>query len=90
MRKDNYNGETWIRLDNTEIKIGFLAQCIESLAEKNGCDYINMLERLEQADMTQGYILKFYDTLHTQSWEAVIDELDSLLNRREAKYDYHG
>ena len=43
-------------LDDMELKRGFLAQCVEKLAEKEDQMYIKMFERLENDDMTEGYI----------------------------------
>ena len=77
------SGEKWIELSKEEIKMGFLSQCIEQLSENENCHYIEMLDRLEKVNMTQGYILKFYDILHTQSWENIISDLSALLHKRE-------
>ncbi len=65
--------------------MGFLAQCVEALAEKEGCDYIEMFNRMEAADMTEGYILKYYEPLHTQSWEYVIEDMENFLSTHEKK-----
>lgn len=81
---DSHTGEKWIELSKEEIKMGFLAQCIEALAEIVGCDYTEMFSRMEAADMTEGYILKHYEPLHTQSWENVLDDLKELLAKRES------
>lgn len=78
------DGKKWIELDKEEIKMGFLAQCVEALAEELGTDYIDMFHRMELADMTEGYILKYYEPLHTQSWEHIIEDLKGLLSRRES------
>lgn len=82
---DAHNGEKWIELSKEEIKMGFLAQCVETLAEMDGCDYTEMFNRMEAVNMTEGYILKHYEPLHTQSWENVIEELKELLAKRESK-----
>jgi len=82
---DRHTGETWIQLSEEEIKFGFLSQCIEALAQKESCDYIDMLDRMEKADMTTGYILSFYDVLHTESWDNVISDLSKLLYKRESQ-----
>ncbi len=82
---DPHTGEKWIELDKEEIKMGFLAQCVEALAEMEGEDYTEMFKRMEALDMTEGYILKHYEPLHTQSWEYVIAELKELLAKRESK-----
>lgn len=82
---DSHTGEKWIELSKEEIKMGFLAQCVEALAEMEGCDYTEMFSRMEDADMTEGYILKHYEPLHTQSWENIIEALKELLTKRESK-----
>ncbi len=81
---DKVNNETWIHLSEEEIRIGFLSQCIEAVAEAENCDYIEMLRRMEQVDMTQGYILAHYNVLHTESWDQVVSDLIQLLHKREA------
>ncbi len=83
---DSHTGEKWIELSKEEIKMGFLAQCVEALAEIEGRDYKEMFNRLETADMTEGYILKHYEPLHMKSWENVVEDLRSLLASRESKH----
>lgn len=82
---DPQTDSTWIQLSDEEIKIGFLSQCIEAVAQAEGCEYVEMLERMEKADMTQGYILACYDAIHTLSWEMIVSDLIELLHKREAK-----
>ncbi len=82
---DRNTGETWIQLSDEEIRFGFLAQCIEMLADAEKCDYIEILHRLEKANMTEGYILAHYDVLHTESMENIINELRDLLHKRESE-----
>ncbi len=65
--------------------MGFLAQCVEALAEAEGCDYREMFNRMEAADMTEGYILKYYEPIHTQSWEHIVEDLQQLLSNCESK-----
>ncbi len=87
---DKHTGEKWIQLSDEEIRFGFLAQCIEALAENEGCNYVDMLIRLEGVNMTEGYILAHYDVLHTESMKNIILELSDLLNKRESeKCIYH-
>lgn len=64
--------------------MGFLAQCVEALAEIEGWDYLEMFSRMEAADMTEGYILKHYEPLRAQSWKNVLDYLYELLAKRES------
>lgn len=82
---DAHTGDKWIELSKEEIKMGFLAQCVEALAEAEGCGYEDMFNRMEAVNMTEGYILKHYEPLHTQSWENVMEDLKEFLVRREAK-----
>lgn len=82
---DSHTGEKWIELSKEEIRMGFLAQCVEALAEIEGVDYRDMFNRMEAADITEGYILRHYEPLHTQSWENVIMELRKLLAKRELR-----
>lgn len=81
---DPNTGNTWIELSKDEIKMGFLAQCVEALADLKECDYLEMFNRMEKAKLTEDYILKFYDTLHTESWDNILFELADLLNKRES------
>lgn len=82
---DKHTGQSWILLNDDEIKMGFLSQCIEGVAEAEKCDYTEMLTRMERVDMTEGYILACYDAIHTQSWENIIMELQELLHNRESQ-----
>ena len=83
---DQIEGDKWIVLDKEEIRIGFLAQCVEAMATQENCGYVRMLDRLESEDMTQNFILKYYDTLHTQDWDYVVKSLLDLLHRRESQH----
>ena len=82
---DPHTNESWILLSDEEIKIGFLSQCIEAVAQAENCEYVEMLERMEKADMTEGYILACYDAIHTLSWEMIVSDLIELLHKREAR-----
>lgn len=82
---DKHTGEKWIQLSSEEIRFGFLAQCIEAFADAENCNYIDMLERLEAVNLTEGYILAHYDVLHTESMENIIFELQELLHKRESE-----
>lgn len=81
--KDPRSNETWMVLDEMELKMGFLAQCVEKLAEAENQNYVEVFERLEKADMTENYILRHYNALHSESIENLIDTLVKLLHQRE-------
>lgn len=82
---DPHTNKKWIQLSDEEIRIGFLSQCIEAVAHAENCDYIEMLERMENVNMTEGYILAFYDTIHTLSWDLIVSNLRELLHKRESE-----
>ena len=48
--------ETWNKLTDTEIKMGFIASCIECAAERIGCRYEEMLDRMEAVGLIDKYI----------------------------------
>lgn len=83
VEKDIHSNETWMVLDDIELKMGFLAQCVEKLAEAESQNYVDIFERLEKADLTENYILRHYNALHTESIENIIDTLGRLLHQRE-------
>ena len=83
IEKDIRSLETWMVLDDMELKMGFLAQCVEKLAEAESQNYVEVFERLEKADLTENYILRHYNALHTESIENIIDTLARLLHQRE-------
>lgn len=75
--------ETWNQLSDDEIKMGFVASCIESAAERVGCRYDEMLDRMEAVNLLDKYIYPCYDALHTESRENLTDDIIATLNRWE-------
>lgn len=63
--------EDRIQLPLEEIKLAFAASCVEGAARKLGVPYIEVYERMKRVDLIDKYILKHYDTLHTESREYV-------------------
>ncbi len=76
--------ETWNQLSDEEIKIGFVASCIESAAERIGCGNDEMLDRMEKVGLVDNYIYRHYEALHTESRENLTDNIIETLNRWEA------
>lgn len=81
---DRENRQWWV-LDKDEIRLGFLAQCIERVADALGSEYSVIFDRLEAAGLTEGFILKHYETLHTQSIENVVEDIIVALNNKEGR-----
>lgn len=63
--------------------MGFVASCIEDVADKLGVNYLEVLDRMEATDMIDGYIYPCYDALHTESRENLTQSLIETLLRRE-------
>lgn len=68
-----------------EIVMGFVASCIEDVAEKMGVSYLEILDRMDKVDMIDNYIYPCYDTLHTESRENLTVSLINTLMSRESK-----
>lgn len=50
---DPHTGQSWIQLSDEEVRIGFLSQCIEAVANAEGRDYVT-------SHSIHGYILASY------------------------------
>lgn len=65
--------------------MGFVASCIESAADRIGCKYDEMLNRMEAVGLIDNYIYPHYEALHTEDRSNLTDNILSTLNRWEAK-----
>lgn len=74
-----------VYLSNDEILMGFVASCIEDVAEKLGVDYAVVYERMKAVGMIENYIIPHYDVLHTESRENVTAGMIETLKRWEEK-----
>ena len=74
-----------VYLSNDEILMGFVASCIEDVAEKLGVDYAVVYERMKAVGMIENYIIPHYDVLHTESRENVPAGMIETLKRWEDK-----
>lgn len=77
--------EDRIQLPLEEIKLAFAASCVEGTARKLGVPYIEVYERMKRVVLIDKYILKHYDTLHTESREYLIEDVSECLNNWEKK-----
>lgn len=71
-----------IELNNDEIKMGFVASCVEHVARHLNVDYHIVYDALQKTNGIKDYVYRFYDTLHTQSREYISDDIISYLNHR--------
>ena len=76
---------TLIQRTDQEILMGFVASCIEDVAEKLGVDYAVVYERMKSVGMIENYIIPHYDVLHTESRENVTAGMIETLKRWEGK-----
>lgn len=74
-----------IELSENEILMGFVASCIEAVAEKLGVDYIEIYQRMDSVGLIDEYIIPSYDVLHTESRENVTVGLIETLQRWEER-----
>lgn len=77
--------ETWNQLSDEEIRIGFVASCIETAAERLGCGYDEMLNRMENVGLIDNYIYPHYEALHSEDRNNLTENIIETLIRWEAK-----
>lgn len=65
--------ETWNQLSEEEIKMGFVASCLESAAERLGCRYDEMLNRMENVGLIYNYIYPHYEAIHSEDRNNLTD-----------------
>ena len=63
----------------------FTVFCIESASARLGEKPENLYLKLDQLNLIKDYIVRFYDTLHTQSKEYIVDEILEAMKHREEK-----
>ena len=61
----------------------FAVSCIESVAKTKGCTPEEIFFRMKNAGLINNYILKHYETLHTESRENLTQELVEMLQKKE-------
>ena len=71
------------QLSKDQIIMGFVASCVEDVANRLGFDYSVIYKRMDDVGMIDKYLIPFYNTLHTESRENLTDSLIESLNRWE-------
>lgn len=66
-----------------QLKMTFAASCIDSVAKVEHSTSEDVFFRMKRAGLIGGYVLKYYDTLHTESRDHVTQELVRMLKERE-------
>lgn len=61
--------EKYMEPSDIEVKMAFVASCIETVADHLGIGYRQVFERMDKIGMIDNYLYPCYDTLHTESRE---------------------
>ena len=72
-----------VQLSKDEIIMGFVASCIEDVADTLGVDYYEVYQRMDAVKMIEEYILPNYEVLHSESRRNVTEGLIDTLKRWE-------
>ena len=72
-----------IQRTEQEILMGFVASCIEDVAEKIDQDYSEVYKRMKSVGLIENYIIPHYDVLHTESRASVTAGMIDTLERWE-------
>ena len=71
---------------NIEDRMIFAASCIESVARKWNLPSNEVYRRMKRVNLIEGYILKHYDVIHTESRENITEDIaDCLLQWEKVK-----
>lgn len=82
--------ERLLELSDIEIRMGFAASCVEAAAKQAGCSYKEMYKRMKRVGLINNYILRHYDTIHTESRENITENILECLDNWEAKQQKKG
>ena len=72
-------------LSKDQVVMGFVASCVEDVANRLGVEPSEMYKRMDAVGMIDKYLIQFYSTLHTESRENLTDSLIETLKRWEKK-----
>ena len=72
-----------VQLTKNEIIMGFVASCIEDVADTLGGDYFEVYRRMDAVNMIDAYIIPNYEVLHSESRKNVTEGLIDTLKRWE-------
>ena len=75
--------ENKIQLSKDEIIMGFVASCVEDVADTLGVDYSEVYQRMDAVEMIDKYIIPNYEVLHSESRKNVTEGLIDTLKRWE-------
>jgi hypothetical protein len=62
-----------------EDRMIFAASCVESVARQLGCSSKEIYQRMKNVDLINNYILKHYETIHSESRKNITDDVVACL-----------
>ena len=71
--------------DKRESRMIFASSCIEASARKRNISTTEMYQRMKRVGLIDGFILKCYEGLHTQSRQHVTEDVLGALDGWEEK-----
>lgn len=77
----------FLKPSKEEIKMAFVASCIEDVASRMNLPYYEIFERMDGVQLIDEYIYPHYETLHTESRENLTSSLIETLTRWENEKD---
>lgn len=69
----------------TQIVLTFVSTCIETTARKLGISYSEVFQRMKHLGMIDKYIVPNYETLHTESRDAIAMDMIECMKQWEEK-----
>ena len=67
-----------------EYQLDFVTYCVGNLADRLNMSASKVYKMLRSTDILNGYMIPYYDVLHTFGKEYIMDDLISLLKKRGA------
>ncbi len=74
-----------VRLTRDEVVMGFVASCVEGVADKLSVDYLEVYSRMKAVGLIENYIIPHYEVLHSESRENVTEGIINTLLKWEGK-----
>lgn len=71
--------------ERKENQMIFVSSCIESAARKRNVSSAEMYQRMKRVGLIDGFLLKCYEALHTQSRQHVTEDVLGALDMWETK-----
>ena len=72
-------------ISKEQIRMAFVATCIETTARFLNADYKEIFQRMERVGMIDNYIIPNYDPLHSESREVLAQSSAECLDNWEKK-----